>query len=174
LPINVTMFSRRPRLAGFGYVGRYRYFLTLCAHGRDRPFVSRAAVDLVLTEFLRTAADCDFALPAYVFMPDHLHLLAHGRSEGSDLRKFVSLAKQRSGYAFSRARARPLWQPSYYDHVLRPEESTLPVMYYIIRNPVRAGLVERCTDYPYLGSATTTVAEILAEMKEAGADAWDP
>jgi REP-associated tyrosine transposase len=168
------VFPKRPRLANFDYIGRYRYFLTLCAHERDRPFVTDAAVDLVLTEILSTASNFDFAIPAYVLMPDHAHILAEGCTGTCDLKKFVSLAKQKSAYAYSRSAGKRLWQPSFYDHVLRDDESSLRVLHYIIQNPVRSGLVERCTDYPYLGSATTTVATILAHISEAGAASWEP
>jgi hypothetical protein len=73
----------------------------------------------------------------------------------------VKLAKQRSGYLYPQKHGQALWQPSYYDHVLRDDEASLPVMWHIVSNPVRAGLVSNCEDYPFLGSTTHSVAEIL-------------
>jgi len=40
---------------------------------------------------------------------------------------FVKDFKQRTGLAFRRATSRPLWQKSYYDHILRSEEAILDV-----------------------------------------------
>ena len=54
-----------------------------------------------------------------------------------------------------------LWQPSFHDRVLRDDESDLHVLRYILWNPVRAGLVERPEDYPFLGSTTHSVSEIV-------------
>ena len=107
-------------------------------------------------------------------MPDHVHLLAQGLSDASELKRFASLAKQRSAFVYSRARRRQLWQPSYYDHFLRPEESSLSVVHYMFQNPVRAGLAERWVDYPYLGSETMEIEEIVRALKEAGAASWQP
>jgi putative transposase len=44
-----------------------------------------------------------------------------------------------------------LWQQGYFERVLRNDEGTLTVIRYVFENPVRAGLVERYEDYPFLG-----------------------
>jgi hypothetical protein len=49
--------------------------------------------------------------------------------------------------------------------VLRDDEGTIGVAKYIVENPVRAGLVERPEDYPYLGSLTVTVRELLYSVQ---------
>jgi len=43
----------------------------------------------------------------------------------------------------------PVWQRSFWDHVVRSNENLETVARYIIENPVRNGLVERVEDYPY-------------------------
>jgi len=45
-----------------------------------------------------------------------------------------------------------LWGANYYEHVLRNDEATRAVAQYIIQNPVRKGIVEDCSNYPYSGS----------------------
>ncbi len=42
-----------------------------------------------------------------------------------------------------------LWAPGFHDHSLRHEESLVDCARYIVLNPVRAGLVRRCGDYPF-------------------------
>jgi putative transposase len=62
-------------LRGFDYVGLHRYFLTFCCHTQQPRFRDRLGVELVLAQIQRAAHDEQFAIPAYCFMPDHLHLL---------------------------------------------------------------------------------------------------
>lgn len=155
------MRTRRPRLKTFDYLGKYRYFLTFCTHERKKLFINPSVVDLVLQQILHAASEHDFSVPAYVFMPDHAHLLVEGLAESSDMKAFVKLAKPKSGYQYSRDCGQALWQPSYYDRVLRDDESSLSVMWYILSNPVRAKLVAQCEEYPFLGSTTHSIGEII-------------
>jgi len=85
-------------------------------------------------------------------MPDHLHLLAEGSGD-SDLAKFIKLFKQRSSYEYRQAKGQPLWQKSYYDHVIRNEDDERESFLYIQQNPLQAGLVENIEEYPFLGGA---------------------
>ena len=108
----------------------------------------------------------DFAGIAYCFMPDHLHALLEGLSEFSDLPEFVRLLKQESSYWFRSHHASSLWQRGYYEHTLRSDESSIIVARYILGNPVRAGLVEKPKDYPFLGSFVTTVDGLLNSVAD--------
>ena len=147
------MSYRRPsRAPGFSYCGLHRYFLTLCTDGRRRIFRSALVVEGVRLHLQHAAATEGFAIIAYCFMPDHLHLLVEGLKESSDLRRFVSSFKQRSGSAYRRGTGQCLWQPGYYDHVLRDEQSMQATAGYTLQNPVRAGLVARMEQYPHMGS----------------------
>ena len=65
------------------------------------------------TQFRRTAALERFAILAYCYMPDHLHLLAEGLADTSDFQRFVKLAKQRSGGIFARQNGARLWQEGF-------------------------------------------------------------
>src|SRR6476660_194400 len=108
-------------LDNFSYLGKYRYFLTFCTHDRKPYFRSAETVDLVRTQILRAARQHQFVIVAYCFMPDHLHLLADGVSDGSDLRAFIKAAKQYSGYHFKQQHHTKLWQRYGYEHALRDE-----------------------------------------------------
>ena len=74
-------------------------------------------------------------------MPDHLHLLVEGTAERSNLPPFVALAKQRAAFVVRRALRRRLWQPGYFERVLRDGDDSFAVARYIVQNPVRAGLI---------------------------------
>ena len=53
---------------------------------------------------------------------------------------------------FSPAGKAKLWQPSFYDHVLRKNEDLLETVKYIFNNPVRKKIVKHYQDYPLSGS----------------------
>ena len=163
------MRSRRPRLDAELYVGPNRYFLTFCTAGRNRWFTRQDDVQLVLDQILRSASALDIEVIAYCFMPDHVHLLVEGLSAVADACRFVHQAKQRTGYAFGlKHPGKKLWQPSYYDRILRDEESTLPVIRYILENPVRAQLVDSPAEYLFSGSPRYALEEILEAAR------WQP
>ena len=148
-------------LRAFDYIGLYRYFLTFCCHQQQHLFRERAAVDLVLSQIRRAARDEQFVIPAYCFMPDHLHLLIEAQADQSNGLKFIARAKQLSGFHYKQRHQRPLWQRYGYEHVVRDDEKTRGVARYIFENPVRAGLVRSPEDYPFLGSDTHPIEQVL-------------
>ena len=156
------MFPRHPeRLKTFNYQGLHRYHLRFCTHQRRRIFVVPAAVEIVLREIRRAARAEQFAILAYCFMPDHIHLIVQGVSEAADLKRFATRAKQFSGYAHAKTGGNRLWQRSLYEHVLRDDETTAAAVQYVLANPVRAALVRRPQDYPFLGSDVFGMTELL-------------
>lgn len=54
-----------------------------------------------------------------------------------------------------------LWQPSYYDHVLRKDEDILSVARYVVGNPVRKALVNHFADYEFIGSFELDMESLL-------------
>lgn len=93
-----------------------------------------------------------FALLAYCFMPDHVHLVVEGLSEQADLRRTVARWKQFSGYWHVREAGEALWMPGYSDRLLRDGDSTMDAVRYVVMNPVRAGLARAIGGYPFVGS----------------------
>jgi putative transposase len=113
----------------------------------------------------RTVDEHGFDVIAYCFMPDHIHLLLEGTHPTADFREFVRIFKQRSSYEWKRTYGTMLWQRSYFEHVLRDDEDTISVARYVLENPVRAGLVSYVEDYPYLGSMTAAVRDLLYSVQ---------
>lgn len=156
------MRTRSPgHLKTFDYRGLHRYSLTFCTDRRARRFTRADVVELVLTQISRAATENQFAVIAYCFMPDHLHLLIEGQADGSDCRKFISRAKQYSGFHFSKAYHEVLWQRYGFEHVLHDDQLTVIVARYILSNPIRARLVDRPEDYPFMGSLMFSLEELL-------------
>ena len=143
---------RTGRLPGFEYHGHFVYALTLAAFARQPRFEDARVVSEVHRIFCAAADKWTFQILAYCYMPDHLHLLLVGQEEDADLRGMMHDAKQRSGYWYSRRTGQRLWQESYFDHIVRDEESVTKQACYILANPVRAGLIERWDWWPHSGT----------------------
>jgi len=103
----------------------------------------------VLKALQTSAIKHRFGIPAYCFMPDHLHLLAVGQRPESNLKEFAHHFKTVSGFRYKRLTGRHLWQISYHDRVLRREEDLEAVADYIWCNPVRAGLAPDAASYAF-------------------------
>jgi putative transposase len=125
-------------------------------------FTDAALVSALLEQISRAAGDCHFAVLAYCFMPDHLHLLVAGTSEHSALPEFARTLKQLAGFAYRRRSSNTLWQKSYFDRVLRDTDSTEAVARYIFLNPITAGLCGNAREYPIAGSLVWSDDEIDA------------
>ena len=151
-------------LKTFDYLGLHRYSLTFCADGRRPLFTDIDVVGLVLAQISRAAAQTQFAITAYCFMPDHLHLLAEGQSDASDCRVFIARLKQYSGFYYSKVFGDTLWQRYGFEHVLRDDELSMVVARYIMENPIRAGLAPRVEDYPFAGSLVYSLPDLLAGL----------
>ena len=163
------MITHRPEhLKAFDYMGLHQYFLTFCTHERHQIFVEPEHVVVVRTQVQRAASDLRFAVLAYCYMPDHVHLLVEGIADDSDCRLFISRAKQYSGFHYQAAFGQRLWQRYGFERVLRGGEAAISVARYILENPVRAGLVEDVRAYPFSGSDAFTVAQILEAIQLQG------
>jgi len=84
-------------------------------------------------------------------MPDHIHLFV-SPPRNLRLENYVRLLKQHLNRALrvDLPNGR-LWQPGFFDHLIRAHESYQEKWEYVLQNPVRAGLVERSQDWPYQG-----------------------
>ena len=87
---------------------------------------------------------------AYVWMTNHIHLLATPQFENSISKVFQSLGRKYVQY-FNNTykRSGTLWEGRYRATVVDSEQYLLKVMRYIELNPVRAGMVAHPADYPW-------------------------
>jgi REP element-mobilizing transposase RayT len=145
---------RQRRLADFDYSDPdCAYFVTVCARKGTAPFTdSRLAAEVVKTlHWLRSSQG--ITLYAFCLMPDHLHLLLRlGTSEEHALGQIVGSLKQfTTKRSWQLGYTGHLWQARFYDHILRRSEHGASIAAYILDNPVRKGLVEDASAYPYSG-----------------------
>jgi putative transposase len=165
-------FQRKSiRLPAENYRGRQLYFVTLCFHNRRRFGVNPGVARWIIVRLRKHAAACDFFVHAYCVMPDHIHILASGAADTSNLVKFIEAFKQETAVEFARKVHRRLWQFKYYDRILRGADSADRVAWYIWLNPVRKGLCRVPTDYPFQGSFTELGVRLL---KGSAGGEWTP
>lgn len=155
-------------MKGFDYTGWHRYFVTICTDRKREVFANDEVVNLCLNVLKEVSHQYHFEVWVYSFMPDHLHILPEGKNEDSNLRRFISVFKQRSSFGFlrncelrcSHYKTAKLWQENYYERVLRKDEDTTEVARYILNNPVRRGLVQHYLQYPYSGSLVINIKNL--------------
>jgi putative transposase len=152
--ITKTFRRKNIRLPRPNYSGHQWYFLTACTQNRIPHLQGAELVSQHLVLLAEQAQRGSFNVPAYCFMPDHLHLLVSGLKDDSNCLAFMRTFKQRSGLAFWRSSEGRLWQHKFYDHILRPQDQWESVAYYIWMNPVRKGLCARPEEWPFSGSQT--------------------
>jgi REP element-mobilizing transposase RayT len=153
--------ARPRRLDGISYIEEHAYFITTCTKDRLKVFVDREFYEICRDELLSLSNSFGFSIDAYVFMPDHVHWLCEAQREGASLTRFVSMWKQRTGFAWGRRSRARLWQKGYWERVLRERDNGLSLARYILENPVRAGLVHDAREYPYLGSQRYELEHIM-------------
>ena len=92
----------------------------------------------------------ELSVHAYVWMTNHIHLLATPGSEDSISKVFQSVGRRYVQYFnFKYKRSGTLWEGRYRATVVDSERYLLTVMRYIELNPVRADMVARPRDYPW-------------------------
>ena len=133
------MIKDRPHRLDLIYFRSPLFFVTFCTRNRTKI----PSLDLAQREIENYARlgilNFDIAVGRYVIMPDHVHLFVRGGFGGLKRAMSVAVVKQR------------LWQPGFFDHVLRSSESYAEKWSYVRENPVRAGLVDHATNWLYQG-----------------------
>ena len=148
---------RNPRLRGFDYGAGNWYFITIVARDRKRIFGTvRASVGadhdrpafVELFPCGKIAADHLRAIPdhfpgvtveTFVVMPDHVHMILGigNPPETGRIYAAPTVPKIIAAYkaSVSRRWGTPVWQRSFYDHVIRNRQDYEEIWQYIANNP---------------------------------------
>ena len=100
-----------------------------------------------------------FVIHAWVVLPDHLHCVI-SLPEGDDdfalrwrlIKSYFSKAipnTETRSPARLRRGERGIWQRRYWEHLIRDEKDFAAHMDYVHFNPVKHGLAQRVSDWPY-------------------------
>jgi len=124
------------------------YYVTFCT--KDRRILPPPARTIVLASCVYDHqrlcwTDC------VVVMPDHVHLIItpYENSSLTEALKRMKGASVHQANHFLR-RSGCLWQRDSFDRIVRSDENLAQKQDYIFNNPVRAGLVARWDDYPWM------------------------
>ena len=156
------MGTKHHRLTSDAYQGRVSAAFTLCIAERKRLFVTAPNVAVFVSVLEKVGKERDLRA-IYCFMPDHLHLIALGNSDNSDVLHGVKHFKQVTGYWLSQHLPLVEWQSSFYDRIIRARELGSHVRY-VLDNPVRKGLVREWHDYPFSGAIGMNLETFLQDM----------
>ena len=131
------------------------YYVTTCCQCRRSVLDNTDAVAVLREEWESARERHGWLVGRYVVMPDHVHFFCMAQPSGAKrgLAQFVGQWKQWTSKRLSREMSlqEPVWQPGFFDHVLRSRESYAEKWAYVRDNPVRAKLVEEWSDWPWQG-----------------------
>ena len=149
---------KHPRLKGYDYSRGGAYFVTICTRNREKilsritsvgpddsigpiPLLSKTG-EIVGRYILGIeTAYPDITVDQYTIMPNHIHLLlrfptpeggpmgSSGPTLGMVVRGMKRMVTKEVGYS--------IFQPSFYDHIIRDETDYLTKWNYIETNPAR-------------------------------------
>jgi REP element-mobilizing transposase RayT len=141
-----------PRLPAGYYRGRAHVLWTHTIEQRRTGWLDHRFHAMLREALLHCAIRYELNCPAYVCMPDHLHVVWMGIDNTSDqLLAVRQLRKWTHRHLFARGCH---WQRQAHDSVLRTREpwALTRTIQYVLQNPGRANMVESFQSYPYLGA----------------------
>ena len=134
------------------------YFITFCARNRQKIDDLHRLAAVFRDYCTRAAGKHNVAVGRYVIMPDHVHFFVRGNPDFvlsswvGGLKRAMSVAGLNQSHATCLPiQRKSLWQPGFFDHVLRNDESYAQKWEYVRENPVRADLVAEWHEWPYQG-----------------------
>ncbi len=149
-PLLRVAMPRAPRLSAPGGT------VHVVARCNNREFYVTAPEDfeVLLAQLWELIRTYDLTLYAYTLMANHIHLLLQAPQRealGRPLRWFMT----ETARAFHKARGRRghFWERRYRACLVEDDRYALAALRYLDRNPVRAGLVEDPTTYPWSSCA---------------------
>lgn len=119
------------RFSHYDYAQDGYYFVTICTN-YHRPYLSELREKICRTIQKLNEVD-GVTVDYFVVMPTHIHLiiiLANCKiSLGEIIRRFKASSSREAGIR--------LWQPNYYEHVIRNEKALFRIREYIQNNPLK-------------------------------------
>ena len=117
---------------------------------RNGPYhLQEPAIRQIIMDSLAHLDRKEIHLYAYTIMPNHVHAVFDLHSE----RNLHEVMQSHKAFTARRANivlgqtGNPFWQPEIYDHVVRKGRLAAAI-WYVLLNPVKAGLVKRWQDWP--------------------------
>ena len=127
------------------------FFLTVCARHRQPVLADGLPFRILVGAWHDALPIHGWMVGRYVVMPDHVHFFATPATESAKpLSACIGAWKQwTSRQMHELGLGGFAWQPEFFDHLLRSDESYGEKWEYVRCNPLRPGLVECAEGWPY-------------------------
>ena len=158
------------------YEPNMTYLITTITRRRERLFEDARFAQIAHEDIAFYARKFGMISVAHTIMPDHIHWVMHPSPEDFErfvreeqakgkrskyghaperfyLSKIMEDYKRHTAHVINELRDAPyaeVWQEGFRDDALRVPDAIHGAVKYVMLNPVKAGLVERPEDYPYL------------------------
>ena len=132
------------------YFGKFDAQLAGSSTGPD--WLRQPAVAAVVKQEIGLLSELDVNALSYCIMPNHVHLVMQ-LPEVPDFSfgRLMQRLKGRTAYRANQLlqRSGPFWQHESYDHLVRGTRELERINAYVVMNPVKAGLVKNCEEWPF-------------------------
>jgi putative transposase len=139
------------------------YFFTLVTHRRQKLFLDDRVRHALREAIEKTRIAFPFQMLAWVLLPDHLHCIWTLPEGDADFTKRWGMIKrhvsqhcahlinldQRPSVSKFKRKESNFWQRRYWEHQIRDEIDFKRHLDYIHWNPLKHGLVDKVSDWPY-------------------------
>ncbi|HCN20274.1 MAG: hypothetical protein A3C38_02775 [Planctomycetes bacterium RIFCSPHIGHO2_02_FULL_50_42] len=119
------------RLKGYDYSTNGAYFVTICSNDKQPHFIKLE--DNITAAIKKLDYIEGVKVDYFCIMPNHLHLIVILNNCSIPLGKVVQRLKAR----ISKEAGFKVWQPNYYEHVIRNEKALGKIREYIKNNPMK-------------------------------------
>ncbi len=134
------------------YLPNRSYFFTVVTYNRNKLFSNERNIQLLKNAFRYVQQRKPFKIDAICILPDHFHCIWTMTGDSN-----YSIRWQMIKTDFSRQyrhkkpeiKQKKLWQPRFWEHVLRDQDDFHRHIDYIHYNPVKHGLVESAGKWRY-------------------------
>ncbi len=126
-------------------------FLTICTAHRARLLANPETHECFVTFCERSPKLAGVWVGRYVLMPDHIHVFVAAEGPKVLSRWVGSLKKFLAAHWRTHGHTGPFWQESFFDHLLRSDESYEEKWMYVLQNPVRTGLTQDASEWLFSG-----------------------
>ena len=151
------------RLKWYDYSSEWAYFITICCKDREEHFWEIIDWKMILNKIWKIVKSCYLEIPnhfpnvlldEYIIMPDHIHFIIFINELWYfvETKNFLSLQRWTYRMIWSIVRGFKIWitkwirdnkdidniwQPNYYDRIIRNEDELNRIRKYIINNPLK-------------------------------------
>ena len=117
------------RLQKYDYKSDGYYFVTVVCNQRNNYFEKTEIISDLLTDTVNKIQGA--CLDYYVIMPNHVHFILILQNSNIGLGEIVRRFKAKVSHSYGLN----VWQPNYYEHIIRSENALNKIREYIQNNP---------------------------------------